>query len=201
MAENTFLSREMAGRIYQATLIKQGITDPRLLQGMVEDFLRTRYDVVNPPKVKAANASGSSAYNFQNQKATPAATSVPPTAGMGMPTASPPVGKDDYIPPRGDFGGGTNVFTEGMQTGVPFYNPLEGKPSGVSLTSMPPAATMPTPNMRPQSGAPAQPSAGGFDPLPQTSGHVDVTSRSGQESMNPAQLAMLEKLLAAQRMV
>ena len=52
MAENTFLSREMAGRIYQATLIKQGITDPRLLQGMVEDFLRTRYDVVNPPKVK-----------------------------------------------------------------------------------------------------------------------------------------------------
>jgi hypothetical protein len=198
---NTYISRETAGSLYRTSLIKKGITDARLLDGMVEDFLRTQYD--NGRGIEAYPSSGSSAYNFNNQKAVP----YPGISGSsaynsgGQRTAANPSTKDDaYIPLREsrtkddvfasqqDFGNGTNVFTPGMQTGI-------------SLNSVPPVATIPTPNMRPQGGAPARSSMGGFDPLPQTSGHVDVTSRSGQESMSPAQAALLEKLMAAQRMV
>ena len=199
---NAYIPRETAGSIYRSSLIKDGITDPRLLDGMVEDFLRTTYD--KGPGIKAFPGGGSSAYNASDSKAVPApsiipgmgmptASSTPPTiSGMGMPTPSPPVTKDDYIPPN--FGNGTNVFTPNMQTGLP--------PVGTTINSVPPAATVPNPNLRGSAGADTiQGGSGGFDPLPQTSGHTDITSRTGQESMNPAQAALLEKLLAAQRMV
>ena len=173
---NAYISRETAGSLYRTSLIQKGITDHRLLEGMVEDFLRTQYD--NGPGIEAYPSSGSSAYNAGNTKATPAAPSGPPP-------------QSGYNP------------LEGKPSGVPFFNPLGGGSAnpGVSLNSVPPAATMPpNPRLRGSAGQDTLQGGGGFDPLPQTSGHTDIASRSGQESMSPAQAALLEKLMAAQRM-
>jgi hypothetical protein len=191
---STNMSRDVAGAIYakklREAMAAKGAVDEALIYQMTKEWTDQVFGpapnaVKTPPPLPGFPQGKDDAY-----------APAPYSAGLGIPQVtnpirdSSPMGKDDAY------------SAKGPPTEHPYSPESSAYPPGVSINSVPPAATaVPTPALRPSPGGGGGATSGfGYDPLPQTSGHTSIVGRSGQESMNPAAAELLAKLMAAQRM-